>query len=101
MGELARSCETVTAVFFPQKSGWSRGLPSVHISQSNIHQYQVGHFRGCHLDPIGPVYGKTDREALARQPAPQHVAIHLVVFYKQDLGHLSSSISNRHSAYLT
>ena len=65
-----------------------RRLPAVEHRQAHVHQDEVGPLRRRHARrPAAPSTAISDLVALAREPAREHVAVHLVVLDQQDLGH--------------
>ena len=64
-----------------------RRLPAVQHGQAHVHQDQIGRFRLGQLHAALAVHRQHDLVAFALQPAREHVAVHLVVFDQENLGH--------------
>src|SRR5689334_19064678 len=73
-------------------------FPTVHLAERDVHQDDVGKDRARHLDALWAIDGALDFEAVPLQPPLQHVAIQLVVFHDQDLGHVLASFVNGQAA---
>ena len=65
----------------------ARGFPAVHHRQAHVHQHDVGQLGLRLRNAFGAVDREHHDEAAPLQPPRQHVAIRLVVFDEQDLGH--------------
>ena len=60
-------------------------LPAVEFRQADVHQDQVRRFRVRQRDPLEAV-GRLDHDVILQLQAPgQHVAVHVVIFDKEDL----------------
>src|SRR5262249_49945138 len=66
--------------------------------EAHVHEDQVRLLGMRHLEAGLPVHRDDDVVPLLREPAREHVAVHLVVFDEQDLGH---QLSLRRAAVAT
>src|SRR6185437_10461993 len=61
----------------------------------HIHEDEIRHFAHGHVDALLTIGRHDDLKAFALQAAREHVAIHLIVFDEQNLGHCLAPPTNR------
>lgn len=66
------------------------GSPPIHYRQAHVEQDEIGWITSCCVNARLTIGGNNEVIPTFPEATRQHVAVHLVVFYQQDLCHCTA-----------